>query len=329
MEHTRSTTLEPASRRLVLSQQQQGQWYAHLMTYFFCFTREQAWSREQQKLDLLQELGIALFGAWKEQHEEITLELSEEQTQALQEMLTRLQTVYARDGEQEVSLTAQEHVRQCLASLEQITEKTEIQSKQGRESREMKTKTRDKTPEKAATGAATLKRLPGYVSVREAAAMLGVSERSVYGYLEAGKLPGARVGPIIVVETAALQHYERRAPGRTRVHTPAWHIPPPKNLLYITSITVRMRQGQREQLKRLLVEMRLAGTHRIPGTVARYITGPHAETHEVELILVWRAVGMPSAEERQQALAELEADLAGVLDWQTALVREGRVLLHA
>jgi hypothetical protein len=38
---------------------------------------------------------------------------------------------------------------------------------------------------------------------------------------------------------------------------------------------------------------------------------------------------MPAEEKRQASLAAFYADLAGVLDWSTAEVTEGQVLVHA
>lgn len=175
----------------------------------------------------------------------------------------------------------------------------------------------------------TLEHVPGYLSVREAARILGVSERSVYGYIESGKLPGARIGNIIVVVAEAVYTYERRAPGRVRTTTPPWHMPPLKNLQYLTSITVRMHPGQNELLEEKLHEMRVENRHRLPGTAARYIARNQNDPEEIEIILIWRSVVMPPPEVRETALAALYADLAHALDWSTASRREGRVLLHA
>lgn len=175
----------------------------------------------------------------------------------------------------------------------------------------------------------SVKRLPGYLSVKEAAQIMGVSERSVYGYINAGKLPGVRIGTILAVETEAVLRYERRAPGRDRVRTPAWHVPPEKNQIFVTRISVQVRQGQGEQLTDVLAQIRQAGTHRMPGTVARYVVSSQPLDNDVEIILIWRALGLPSAQERQSAIEAFSADLAEVLDWQTAVVREGQVLLHA
>jgi hypothetical protein len=38
---------------------------------------------------------------------------------------------------------------------------------------------------------------------------------------------------------------------------------------------------------------------------------------------------MPPEQEREAALTALTIDLADVLDWQTAQMKEGKVLLHA
>ena len=70
-----------------------------------------------------------------------------------------------------------------------------------------------------------LEQVAGYLSIREAARMLGVSERSVYGYLQSGKLAGGKIGDLIVVSAEALADFERRASGRIRRTTPRWHIP--------------------------------------------------------------------------------------------------------
>lgn len=175
----------------------------------------------------------------------------------------------------------------------------------------------------------TLERVPGYLSVREAASIMGVSERSVYGYIEAGKLPGARIGNIIVVISEYVYTYERRAPGRTRTTTPPWHMPPLKNLQYLTTITARMYPGQGELLEHKLHEMRVANKHRLLGTAARYIARNQSDPEEIEIVLVWRSVVMPPPEVREASLAAFYADLADVINWETATRTEGQVLMHA
>ncbi len=174
-----------------------------------------------------------------------------------------------------------------------------------------------------------LERVPGYLSVREAARIMGVSERSVYGYIESGKLPGARVGNIIVVIADAVYTYERKAPGRIRTTTPPWHMPPLMNPQFLTTITARMHPGQGERLEDRLYALRAANRHRLPGTAARYIARSVQNPDEVEIVLVWRSVAMPSLDKREAALSAFYAEFADIIDWETALHKEGRVLLHA
>lgn len=184
--------------------------------------------------------------------------------------------------------------------------------------------------ERASSAAeAVLERVPGYLSVREAASIMGVSERSVYGYIEAGKLPGARIGNIIVVIAEYVYTYERRAPGRMRTTTPPWHMPPQKNLQYLTTITARMYPGQSALLERKLQVMRVESKHRLPGTAARFIARNQNDPEEIKIVLIWRSVVMPASEVREASLAAFFDDFADVINWETATRTEGQVLIHA
>ena len=167
-----------------------------------------------------------------------------------------------------------------------------------------------------------------YLSIQEAARRLGVSPRSVYGYLESGKLPATQVEGILMVEEEALQHFRRRAPGRLRVKSPRWRKTPVMNQMMHTRITARLRPGGRALLAKKLDEMQAERTHCFPGTSARYISQNQADD-EVEITLLWRGVAMPTDEERAAALAALWTELAEIVDWETAQVKEGQVLLHA
>lgn len=180
-----------------------------------------------------------------------------------------------------------------------------------------------------------IQRLPGvlraedYLSVREAARFMGVSTRSVYGYIETGKLPGVRIGASIAVSAKAVREYRRSVVGRPRTRTPIWHVPVTLNLQYLTTIKVCVREGQGENLEQKLTEIRLNRQHLLPGTVARYVVRNCAEPDNIQIVLVWRKVVMPPDEERQAAISALCADLGDVLDWDTASCCEGQVLMNA
>ena len=168
-----------------------------------------------------------------------------------------------------------------------------------------------------------------YLTVKEAANLLGVSPRTVYGYIEADKLPGSSIGNTTVVLAADVASFQRSAPGRKREQAPRWHRPPVQNGRYITTIRVRTRPGQQKCLEHKLAELRRTGRHPFPGTSARYVAGNQDDEGEVLIILIWQAVIMPPKQERETALAALATELAEVLDWETVVQTHGQVIFHA
>lgn len=174
----------------------------------------------------------------------------------------------------------------------------------------------------------TFRQEADYLSVREAALRLGVSTRSVYSYVEAGKLQSVRIGTSIAIPAEILADYKRSRMVRPRARTPVWRLPGDQNRRYLTIITIRLRQGRQEQLEQKLAEMRAEHRHLLPGTVARYITQNPDCPHMVRITLLWQEAVMPPAQKRKAALAVLQADLAHLLDWDTASTVEGLVLLN-
>jgi excisionase family DNA binding protein len=167
-----------------------------------------------------------------------------------------------------------------------------------------------------------------YLTIKEAAQILGVSLRSVYGYVEEGKLKGERVGTFLMVKENEVREFKRRAPGRICSATPRWRASPATNRSYATTIVARVRPGQGKVLEEKVVEWRKEKKHVLEGTSARYVVRDQARPEEVEIVLIWREVIMPKQARREAALVALREDLVEVLEWETAMVNEGKVLLH-
>ena len=168
-----------------------------------------------------------------------------------------------------------------------------------------------------------------YLTVQEAASMLGVSARSVYGYIAKGKLPITRLGERMLVKAQDVSTFELNPPGRPRSLAASWHIPPKLNRQYVTMVTVRMRPGQGEALESRLIEIHGSEKHLFFGTSARYVILNQDDPDEIDLVLVWRGSVMPDPACREASLVALAADLADVLDWETAKRKEGQSLLYA
>lgn len=168
-----------------------------------------------------------------------------------------------------------------------------------------------------------------YLTIKQAAEIIKVSERSVYGYVSLGKLPGVRLDGLLMVKAADVSAFRRRSPGRVRTTTPRWRLPPFNNPQYVTTIRAFVRPGQGERLERMLAEIRALRKHLLPGTAARYIMRDPQYPERVLIVLIWYGAAMPPEEECKAALTAFYADLACVLDWETAITDEGQVLVHA
>ena len=55
--------------------------------------------------------------------------------------------------------------------------------------------------------------LPGYVSIKEAADLLGVSDKRVYQYVRAGRLSAQRIGHILIVPEEEVKHFKPSPTG--------------------------------------------------------------------------------------------------------------------
>ena len=170
--------------------------------------------------------------------------------------------------------------------------------------------------------------IPGYASVKEAAEMLGLSPRTVYDYIEEGRLTGARLADVIAIPIEEIRKFKREPSGRPRKNAPLWHISSGDNAQFMSLISVQLRANQRDRLLQRLEEIRKKKKHLFPGTVMRYIAAGSDSFERVFLLLVWRGTVIPDETTREEALEELRRSLDDVLDWSTAQYEYGQVLMH-
>lgn len=169
---------------------------------------------------------------------------------------------------------------------------------------------------------------PEFVSVRDAAKILGVSERSVYGYIEERKLPGFKATNLTVVALKDVQAFKRGTTGRPRTRVPEWRISDNDNVQHMTQVFLQIRPGQSDALEDKLEEIRKDNKHSFPGTVARYIARSEVDPNAVQIMLVWRGTVMPEADVRDADLNEMRNELNGVLDWDGAHIEMHKILMH-
>lgn len=171
--------------------------------------------------------------------------------------------------------------------------------------------------------------LPGYITVKEAARILGgISEQRVYAYINEGRLRAVRVGRSIAIPQEDLETFQPNITGRPRKGSPLWHTPPSDNRLRMTLIIAQVKVGQREKLIKRLEEIRQAGTYLFSGSVARYIAESETIAGQIEIELVWRGVTPQTETKIEQELEAFKQALDDVLDWSKARYSTSKILMH-
>src|SRR5258708_38962315 len=172
--------------------------------------------------------------------------------------------------------------------------------------------------------------LPGYITVKEATKILGVSDTRVYFYIEKGRLHAVWAGNNLMIPLEEITKLRAtiQPPGRPRRNTPLWRISSGENTQFITQITLFMQPQKQALFEQKLEEIRESKRHLFPGTVARYVVSDDAKHEQVHMILVWRGTVMPDEATRQQELDMLKQELADVLDWSNAQYKHGKVFMH-
>ncbi len=167
-----------------------------------------------------------------------------------------------------------------------------------------------------------------YVSIKEAAKMLGVSDKRVYAYIEDGRLLAVRAAHVIMIPIEEVRKFRPKISGRPRKNTPAWRTSPEDNMLLTTTIFVPVQANQREKLQQRLEELKQEGEHIFPGTIARYIIWSKTHPGALEILLIWRSTTIPEETDREEAFDQFRRSLADVLDWSRAQYNDGEILLH-
>ncbi|GCF11723.1 helix-turn-helix domain-containing protein [Dictyobacter arantiisoli] len=171
-------------------------------------------------------------------------------------------------------------------------------------------------------------KIPGYVSVKEAATKLGVSDKTIYFYIENKRLNAVRASNVLLIPIEEIEQFKQKSVGRPRTRTPGWRRFSGDNALFVTSINVQLREDKQSKLTELLDQIRRTGKYGFPGTVARYVIGYDLPSNRIEILLIWKTNTALDEVSQEQALEAFRNELVDALDWSTAQYSSGQVLLH-
>jgi excisionase family DNA binding protein len=170
--------------------------------------------------------------------------------------------------------------------------------------------------------------IPGFVTTKQAATMLGVSNHRMYQYVKAGHLPVIRVGKAFMLRVEDVERFKPHPSGRVRTRASYWRIYRSRGVLLVTAIDVEVRPHQQEPLLEKLREIERADRHTFPGTLARYVIKGDALLTTVHILLIWKDTEMPDEVVRAQDLAAFQEELADVLDWEHAHYSTNEAIIH-
>ena len=165
-----------------------------------------------------------------------------------------------------------------------------------------------------------LPEVPDYISTDQAAHILGISKQRVYQYIEEQRLPAFRAGNVILLKKEAVEQFKPNITGRPRKREPAWRVYRGGSTVLGTDIQVQIRPGKQDQLLEKLKTIYKGQRHTFPGTIQRYVFKDDGSPAAVSILLVWKDSEMPDKATRERNLASLQAELADVLDWDTARI---------
>jgi excisionase family DNA binding protein len=160
--------------------------------------------------------------------------------------------------------------------------------------------------------------IPGHVSTKKAAKMLGISYNRLYDYVRAKRLPSTRVGHMLMVPIEAIEQFKLSPPGRVRKQPPAWRVYNSRSRMLKTDIQVQVRPNQQSKLIQKLKAIYKGKRHLFSGSIQRYIMKDMASPSTIEITLVWKDTEMPDEATRRRELESFKAELDDVLDWETA-----------
>lgn len=167
-----------------------------------------------------------------------------------------------------------------------------------------------------------------FVTTSEAAEALGVSYYTVYEYIREKRLVAEMVGGIYMIPRKAVQEFKAKPTGRTRIKPPPWRIYRAGAKVRGMDIRVPVRAGQQERLVEKLNGILEGQRYLFPGTMQRYVFEEETEPKHVVISLIWKDTEMPDEMVIQQDLKPLQAELADVLDWDTAQYTTKRAIIH-
>jgi excisionase family DNA binding protein len=170
--------------------------------------------------------------------------------------------------------------------------------------------------------------IPGHVPVKEAAAILGLSEERVLQHIRARHLPSRKVDGRYMIPSQAVEEFHRKPHGRIRTTPAPWRIYRAGARVHILQIEVQVYPGKEKPLQEKLNTLLQEQQHLFPGTMQRYISTDKDDSQRVSILLIWKDTELTDEAVLQNDLEEFKTEFAEILDWKTACYMNKQAIIH-
>jgi excisionase family DNA binding protein len=171
--------------------------------------------------------------------------------------------------------------------------------------------------------------ISGHVPIKEAAEMLGLSDKRVLQYILAKRLPAHKVQGRYMIPTEAVQEFQQKPHGRIRTTPTPWRVYRAGASVRIQQIEIPAYPEREEELRTRLRALSQEQEHLFPGTMQRYICLIEgSEVPRVSILLIWKDTELPDESDLDHSLENFKADFFDLLDWQKARVTAAQALAH-
>jgi excisionase family DNA binding protein len=171
-------------------------------------------------------------------------------------------------------------------------------------------------------------RIPGHVPVKEAAAMLGLSEERVLQHVRARHLPSRKVDGRYMIPAQAVEAFRRKPHGRVRTAPAPWRIYRAGASVHLLQIDVQILPGQERLLDEKLHALLSEQQHLFPGTMQRYISVDQEDARCLSMLLIWKDTELTNEEALQSDFAAFKAAFAHLLDWEHARYSNRQAIIY-
>jgi hypothetical protein len=171
-------------------------------------------------------------------------------------------------------------------------------------------------------------RFPGYVSVKEAASILGFKEDRVWYYIRLQRLASRKIDGRSMVTEESVRNFRVKPRGRLRADPPPWHVYRGGAKVYTLQINIQVSAGKQDEWQAKLRATLEEQDHLFVGTMQRYIFSEEKDPGNVIIQLVWKDTELVDEAILNGALEAFKAAFAHVLNWETARYTRLQALIH-